>query len=191
VLTRARDIDPIEISCGALHLAPVLQEIQPEAMANARSAITGITPQGLIRRWDSTGLISLFRRSDLARYSADVAVLGEDELPYCEELVGTIHRNGGIVAITRAAEPAELRTPEGTREVEGFPVDARDDLGAGDVFAGALLLALRRGEAAAEAVRFAHAAASLRVSGRGPGAVPTLRSIEAVRAGRSVTSRRV
>jgi sugar/nucleoside kinase (ribokinase family) len=183
VLARARDIDPIEISCGALHLAPVVREIQPAAVASTRPAITGITPQGLIRSWDTSGLITLVRRPDLDRYSADVAVLSQDELPYCEALVRSIDRNRGIVALTRAAEPAELRTPEGTREVEGFPVEARDDLGAGDVFAAALLLALRRGESPVEAVRFAHAAASLRVAGCGPSAVPTLRSIEALRAG--------
>jgi sugar/nucleoside kinase (ribokinase family) len=47
----------------------------------------------------------------------------------------------------------------------------RDDIGAGDVFAAALFTALARGESAREAVAFAHAAAAVRIGGKGPGAI--------------------
>jgi sugar/nucleoside kinase (ribokinase family) len=178
VVLRARTIDPVSTTCDVLHMAPVLQEIVPEWIATSAARISGITPQGLIRSWDASGLIALYRRPDLASYRADVAVLGEGELPYCQDLVEAIQREHGTVVITRAAGPAEVRVGNRTWQVKAFPTQARDDVGAGDVFAAALLVALRDSQPAGEAVRFAHAAASLRVAQRGPHAIPTRRSIE-------------
>jgi sulfofructose kinase len=51
--------------------------------------------------------------------------------------------------------------------VEAFEVDAVDTLGAGDVWHGAFALALAEGAAEREAVRFASAAAAIKVTRRG------------------------
>jgi ribokinase len=48
--------------------------------------------------------------------------------------------------------------------VPGFPVEAVDTTGAGDVFNGALAVALAEGSDAIDAVRFANAAAALSVT---------------------------
>lgn len=53
------------------------------------------------------------------------------------------------------------------RHVPGFEVDVVDTLGAGDVWHGAFALALAEGAAEREAVRFASAAAALKVQRRG------------------------
>jgi sulfofructose kinase len=58
---------------------------------------------------------------------------------------------------------------ETLHEAPGFRVDAIDTLGAGDVFHGAYALAIAEGQAVADAVRFANAAAAIkctRASGR-------------------------
>lgn len=53
-----------------------------------------------------------------------------------------------------------------------------DPTGAGDVFAAAFLVSLRRREAVATAARFAAAAAAISVEGFGLGAIPTRAVIE-------------
>jgi len=72
-----------------------------------------------------------------------------------------------------SAKPGELVT------APGIDVDVRSTLGAGDVFHGALLVAVSRGDALADALRFANAAAALScraVDGRS--AIPTAAELE-------------
>jgi ribokinase len=65
--------------------------------------------------------------------------------------------------------------------VPGFPVRAVDATGAGDVFSGALAVALAEGETLLDAARFANAAAACSVTRTGaqPSA-PTRRQIRAM-----------
>jgi ribokinase len=71
------------------------------------------------------------------------------------------------------------------RRIPGFRVRAVDATAAGDIFNGALAVALAEGRGLAEAVRFANAAAALSVtrSGAQPSA-PTRSEIERLLAGR-------
>ena len=56
--------------------------------------------------------------------------------------------------------------------------DLRDDLGAGDVFAAAFFVALSEARSPLEAARFANAAAAVRMSGTGAGAIGDRSAIE-------------
>jgi len=70
-----------------------------------------------------------------------------------------------LAAVTQGERGAfwiEAGEPEGLRHLPAFAVPAVDTLGAGDVFHGAFALELARGKAAAEALRFAAAAAAIK-----------------------------
>ncbi|HRZ37945.1 MAG TPA: ribokinase [Candidatus Paceibacterota bacterium] len=69
-----------------------------------------------------------------------------------------------IVAITLGARGALVATQEGHQIVPAFPVRAVDTTAAGDVFNGALAVALAEEKPLIEAVRFANAAAALSVT---------------------------
>lgn len=65
-----------------------------------------------------------------------------------------------------------------------FPIEPVDSTGAGDVFHGAFLYALLRGDALRRAVRFASAAAALSCCGLGGrGSLPSLKQVEALLGG--------
>ncbi len=68
------------------------------------------------------------------------------------------------VIITMGGRGAFVATREWREWIPGFKVRAVDTTGAGDVFNGALAVALAEGRALREAVRFAHAAAALSVT---------------------------
>jgi ribokinase len=71
------------------------------------------------------------------------------------------------VALTLGREGALVATAEGTERVRAFPVRSVDSTAAGDVFNGALAVALAEGRALLDAARFACAAAALSVKRRG------------------------
>jgi ribokinase len=83
------------------------------------------------------------------------------------------------VILTLGARGAFVADVHGHRLVPGFKVKAVDTTAAGDIFNGALAVALAEGKVLAEAVRFANAAAALSVTrlGAQPSA-PTRREIE-------------
>ena len=98
-------------------------------------------------------------------------------------VVATDGGHGAVAAeCTRPAPGRVLRVP-------GFDVDVVSTLGAGDVFHGALLLAVDRGLALAEAIRYANGAAALScraVDGRS--GIPTERELADWLAARPATA---
>ncbi len=176
--------EPIEVDTAILHLAPVARET-PRGCFDAhppRAEFVGLTPQGLVREWDAAGEIALVPlRPELAPERCDAWVLSERERECCTESAARAAAAGAVVAVTAGAHPTELDLPDGTlMHVPVPPIVAPvDDLGAGDVFAAALFIALREGLPPARAAAFANAAAAVRIAGAGPDAIGGRRSIEA------------
>jgi sugar/nucleoside kinase (ribokinase family) len=181
LLAWAGPIDgPIEVDTAILHLAPVARETPREW--RGRADFVGLTPQGLLRQWDAAGEIALAPpppRPLPAR--CDALVLSAAERERCAELLRGARASGALVAVTAGALPTELHLPGGELlRVPVPPLQApADDLGAGDVFAAALFVALREGRPPGEAAAFATAAAAVRIAGAGPGAIGGRAAIEA------------
>jgi ribokinase len=90
-------------------------------------------------------------------------------------------RDRGVrtVILTLGSRGALVATPDGAQAVSGFKVKAVDTTAAGDVFNGALAVALAEGRRMIDAARFANAAAAISVTRMGaqPSA-PARREIE-------------
>jgi ribokinase len=83
------------------------------------------------------------------------------------------------VIVTLGARGALLASDEATCVVPGFNVQAVDTTGAGDIFNGALAVALGEDQPLLQAVRFANAAAAISVTRRGAQlSAPTRRQID-------------
>jgi hypothetical protein len=112
------------------------------------------------------------------------AVISEDERESCHALFTVARRGGAYVAVTAGARSTTVHLPipaaGSVVQTEVPPlVEARDDLGAGDVFAAAFFVALSEGCDPLEAATFGNGAAALRIAGVGPGAIATRARIEA------------
>jgi sugar/nucleoside kinase (ribokinase family) len=169
---------PAGIDTAILHLAPVVREISPAW--SGRADFVGVTAQGLVRSWATEDAQIVARALDAAELPArcDAIVIAAGE----RESAAAIERRGdAVVAITSAAGATRLQLPG--RAALRVPVPAvatvADDLGAGDVFAAALFIALSRGEAPERAVAFAHAAAAVRICGDGANAIGDAAAIHA------------
>jgi len=162
---------PVDVDTSILHLAAVARETPSGWRGHAD--FVGLTPQGLMRKWDESGEISLvpFDPRELpSRF--DAAVVSESELTCCQWLMSAATDNA-LVAVTAGSQPTLVYLPNGTVLSAPAPAveDPRDDLGAGDVFAGAFFVALRDGSSPLEAAAYGNAAAAVRIAGVGPGAI--------------------
>jgi sugar/nucleoside kinase (ribokinase family) len=167
-------VDPVEVDTAILHLASVARETPTRWSGDAE--FVGLTPQGLMRRWGDAGEISLsaLDPGDLPE-QWDAMVVSERERRYCEGLIPVRASTStrAVTAVTAGSAPTTVVLgDETTTQVPAPAVERlRDDLGAGDVFAAAFFCALHSGSFPTEAAAYGNAAAAIRVSGSGPGAV--------------------
>jgi sugar/nucleoside kinase (ribokinase family) len=182
VLAWAGPIDEdVTVDTTILHLAPVARETP--GRWRGRADFVGLTPQGLVRKWDGeAGEISL-GSPDPRRIPrrCDAAVLSEHERPSCARLISRATEAGTIVAVTAGARATTILSPGGGAQAVDVPTvaDPREDVGAGDVFAAAFFVALSEGETTSRAAAFANAAAAVRMAGIGAEAIGERGAIEA------------
>jgi hypothetical protein len=199
----------LEIDSSIVHLAPIARETPRRwsgsadfigltaqglvrAWAGARREIrlVALAPALLPRRWDAV-VISETERESCARLIPDApspraptsgapAGRGARPAPASDGAAPAVaHR--GVVAVTAGAGPTSVHMPGGEIARVQVPEidDFCDDVGAGDVFAAAFFVALREGHPARAAAEFANAAAAVRITGAGAGAIGGRAAVEA------------
>jgi sugar/nucleoside kinase (ribokinase family) len=169
---------------GILHMAPVAAELASRPAGKWQ--FVGLTPQGLVREWEAPAgeiveralppeRLALFER-------CGAVVLSRKERSACEPGLELARRGGALVAVT-AGPAATVLLADHERppiEISVSPVKGSvDDLGAGDVYAAALFVALAEGATPERAAAFAGAAAALRLGASGPQAIARRPEIEA------------
>jgi hypothetical protein len=179
--------EDVVVDTSIMHLAPVARE--SPASWRGGAAFVGLTPQGLVREWSgSRGQIRIAPPTGVAARTAmlvaeqcNAVVVSEHERASCASLIDGASAAGALVAVTAGERPTTIIHPRGGGEV-ALHVPAvelpRDDLGAGDVFAAAFFVALADGRGVLDAASFANAAAAVRVSGVGAGAIGGLVEIQ-------------
>ncbi len=174
----AEDFAPAALPDNAciLHLAPVARETPPAWPCTCN--FLGLTAQGLVRRWDAFGGAIELAAIDRARLppALDAVVISASERAFCEPLLDAVP----VMAVTAGEGPTTIHVAGGVDlRVTPQPINgAHDDLGAGDVFAAAFFIALRDGLTPLQAAAYGNAAAAVRISGRGPDAVGSVKAIE-------------
>jgi sulfofructose kinase len=90
-------------------------------------------------------------------------------------------RHDGMLCVTLGARGSMLLAGDRLHQAPGFRVDAVDTTGAGDVFRGALIFSLLRGDSPDAMLRFANAAAAISCTREGAiGGVPNLHEVDAL-----------
>jgi hypothetical protein len=131
-------IEPIELDTAILHLAPVARETPVSWQGSA--GFVGITPQGLIRRWEQSDRVPLVQLetgsllgdipltppdrdslpgeiSSITLDTAllpddfDAAVISEQECHSCHALFSAARRSDAHVAVTAGSRPATVHLP--------------------------------------------------------------------------------
>ncbi len=106
----------------------------------------------------------LIRASDVAAFSAAGLKAATGVPTIAGGLQAAARIGSGVMLATDGAAGVFWLQAGELRHCPAYPVEAVDTLGAGDVFHGALALALAEGQAMGEAVAFASAAAAIKVT---------------------------
>jgi hypothetical protein len=166
------------IDARIVHWAPIAKETP--VSWEGKADLVGVTAQGLVREWPDGEIRLVALSGAVLPDRFDVAVISEHELYACDALFASAHACGACVAVTAGSAPTTLHIDGKVLKIAATNVpDVRDELGAGDVFAAALFVALAEGREPLAAASFANKAAAARIAGQGPAAIGTRAQIEA------------
>ena len=176
---RADEVPP-DLLSGArlLHVDATDEAASLAAAASARSAGLPVTTD-IDRVTERTAALIAAATLPILAEQVPAALTGESDPE--RALRALRQRHGGMLCVTLGARGAMLLDGNRLHHVSGFSVNAIDTTGAGDVFRGALIYALLRGDPPDLMLRFANAAAAVSCTRPGAiGGVPTLPEIEAL-----------
>ncbi len=185
LLARAEVLQPEDIpsdwvNTSIVHLGPLDRELDSRFAQLFPRSLVGVTPQGWLREWDSTGRIRM-RPWEEAREilpHVEVLVLSEEDLNGNIGLIDEYKCLTRIAVMTQGPRGCTVFTCDESRQVPGFPVEEVDPTGAGDVFAAAFLIRLEETQDPYQAARFANATASFCVQAPGATGIPTREQVE-------------
>jgi len=175
---RVEDL-PDSLRAKVIHVGPIAGEVDESLVERLRGSadVLSLDPQGLVRRYDQDGRVSVGPLSDKRVLSfVDVfkssleevqAVTGVSEL---EGAMKALHDSGiKIVIVTLGEEGAAVSVENTVHKVPAYKVEkVVDPTGAGDAFIGGFLAEYVRGEDCAWSSCVGAAVASTVVEGVGP-----------------------
>jgi sugar/nucleoside kinase (ribokinase family) len=152
---------------AAVLYCPVVHEIEAPLVRLAPRGLSAVAPQGFFREWDETGSISMreWDEADDALARADIVCMSEHDAEVPDELAERF--TGKAFVITRGRDGCRVYTGADVFDFPAAPARELDATGAGDVFAAALVIALRRNDSIPNAIGFASRAAAAAVESVG------------------------
>ena len=173
-------VPPLWRNASIFHLASIANEIDSSLPNDFSPALLGVTPQGWMRHWDSSGRVSRSEWSDSESvlHKANAVVISREDVNGDHELIEQMAHQTRMLVVTEGAEGCVLHWNGDRRRFRAPDVNEVDATGAGDVFATAFFIRLLRTRDPWEAARFATLIASISVTRVGLGGIPTQAEIE-------------
>lgn len=161
-------------------LGPLVSEIGPDIpILFDEDTLVAAVPQGWMRSWDETGLVSPREWPESERFlpHLDALILSIEDIGFELSRLNPFIEHVPLVVLTQYRDGSTIygRRDDGSRyqiEVPPRPANEVDPTGAGDTFATAFLLRLRESGDPVHSARYANVAASFGVEGIGVEAIP-------------------
>jgi sugar/nucleoside kinase (ribokinase family) len=184
VEARAEPLDPDMLlpewrSAPIVHLAPIANELRPEAVEAFPGALIGVTPQGWMRAWDESGLVRpvCWAGAEAVLARADAVILSEQDVAEAAE-IDRFARLARLLVVTRGQRGCSVYRAGEWRHVAAFRCSRQvDPTGAGDVFAAAYLVHLKASGDPYLSAEFANCVASCAVEKRYFNGIPSLEQV--------------
>lgn len=177
----AQHVPPEWRGAAMVLVAPVAQEVDPALVEAFPEALVAVSPQGWMRHWDRRGRIKPipWPHAEQVLARAGATILSEEDLPD-PRLAERYAAQARLLVVTQAERGARVYHEGQVYQSPAFqPERVADPTGAGDVFAAAFLLALRRTGDPCHSADYANCVASFVVEQPGPAGIPTAEQVEA------------
>ena len=162
-------------NASIVHLAPVIQEVDPSFVRHFPSALIGITPQGWLRSQDHEGKVypGEWPEASFVLDRAGAAVIGLEDVGGDEDRIEEMAISSPVLAVTEGEDGVRIYWNGDVRRFRPPRVEVVDTTGAGDIFATSFFTRLYSTRDPWEAARFATQIAAISVTRRGLDGVPT------------------
>jgi sugar/nucleoside kinase (ribokinase family) len=178
-ITKA-DTAGLRLQADVVHLAPVANEVDPDLADAFDGALIGATPQGWMRRWDSSGRVRRgeWLQAEVVLNRADAIVLSLEDVGGDWALIRRWADAARVLVVTLGRDGCTVYTHgERPQPIPTLPVEEVDPTGAGDVFAAAFFVRLRESGDPIGAARFANCIAARSVTRFGLDGAPTRQEV--------------
>ncbi len=172
---------PAEWSQSAIvHLGPLVQEVEPAFVDRFPDALLCVTPQGWLRQWDDSGLVSPARWTDAERLlrRIDILILSLEDLGGDVAELERLRRMARLLVLTDGRHGATVYDRDLERRIPAYDVEEVDPTGAGDVFATGFFIRYYETRDAVEAARFGNCLASFLVESAGASRIPSREQVD-------------
>jgi sugar/nucleoside kinase (ribokinase family) len=146
------------------------------------NALIGMTPQGMMRRWQKAfpSQIEYLPFNPPASFlqRVNILVMSIEDVKGDRSVAEAYAQHCRIVALTHGANGADLFLDGTPHHIPAYPAVERDPTGAGDVFAAALFVRYYETRDPIDAAYFAAVVAAASVEGLGISAIPDRDTIE-------------
>lgn len=158
-----------------VHLAPIACEIPTDLTGAFPESFVGITPQGSMRTWDSTGRVRLQSWQAVGDLLpvADAVVLSIEDLGMDRSAAAAMAAHCKTLVVTEGPRGATVYHSQRAELVPAIPAREVDPTGAGDIFAAVFFVRFQATGDPWEAAGFANLIAAGSVSKPGLAGTPT------------------
>jgi len=159
-----------------VHICPIANEVDEDIFDIFHDNLVGLTPQGLMRKWDKKGQVypKYWIPNSKISSKVDVLILSEEDISDFPEVLEKYLSLIKIVIVTRGAKGSVLYWQGQKIIFPAFKAKEVDPTGAGDVFAAAFLIKYHQTGDPIESSRFANCVASFAVEEKGANSIPDL-----------------
>ncbi len=182
-----RDIPEQWKGVELVHAAPLVNEISIEMLNEFENSFIGLTPQGLMREWDSGGRISArsWKAASDAIQLVDAVVVSTADLGMDDSAAEAMAARCRVMVLTDGSGHARVWAEGQTRSIPVPLTEEVDPTGAGDIFAAVFFSRLYQSGDPWTSAEIAANIAAISVRRSGLASVPKAEDIEAAMAGAS------
>ncbi|MGB9596617.1 MAG: PfkB family carbohydrate kinase [Candidatus Poribacteria bacterium] len=167
-------------NAGIVYLCPVANEVDPSIVHKFPSSIIGASPQGWMRKWDSSGRVFPREWEEAPKVLPyiDALIMSEEDILPFPNIIDEYANMVKMLILTRGEKGSTLFYNGKVFDFPAFKVNVIDPTGAGDVFATAFLIKLKETQDPSVASVFANCVASFVVEKRGTEGIPDLEQVK-------------
>ena len=163
-----------------IHIGPIVNEVEMRLDLGFSPALLGLTPQGWLRCWNSSGYVTpcSWPDAETALRHAGAAVISVEDVNGDEEQIEKMAFMSQILAVTEGPAGVRLYWNGDLRHFHAPEMDEVDATGAGDIFAAAFFIRLYTTRDPWEAARFATQISARSVIRPGLAGIPTPEEVQ-------------